>query len=155
MEDQLVYTPEKLAKDYNTASETVDEILMLRDALTNRKLKLTERAEMYRLLKENPEIYTIEWLAKDFNIARVTAHLALFTEHARENISQFKSSTSDGQEIPGLPFTRFMKDTWAEWSANSNASDKGREELIKKYKKLLPPDASDEEVYKLSLSRLV
>ncbi|KAK1557378.1 hypothetical protein Q3G72_023567 [Acer saccharum] len=112
MEDQLVYTPEKLAKDYNCASETVDEILMLRDALTNRRLKHTEMAEI--------------------------------------------SSTSDGQEIPGLPFTRLMKDTWAKWSANNgNASDKDSEELMKKYKKLLPPDASDDEVLKLSLSRLV
>ncbi|KAK1557437.1 hypothetical protein Q3G72_024602 [Acer saccharum] len=156
MEDQLVYTPEKLAKDYNCASETVDEILMLRDALTNRRLKHTEMAEMYRLLKDNPEIYTIERLAKDFKIASVTAHLALFAEHANENISQSKSSTSDGQEIPGLPFTRLMKDTWAKWSANNgNASDKDSEELMKKYKKLLPPDASDDEVLKLSLSRLV
>ncbi|KAK0578394.1 hypothetical protein LWI29_009702 [Acer saccharum] len=156
MEDQEVYTPEKLAKGYNTAAETVDEILSLRDALTNRYPEATQRAEMYRLYKEKPEIYTIERLAKNFKIARGSAHSALFTEHVREYILQPKSSTSDGQEIPGLPFTRLMKDTWAKWSANNgNASDKDSEELMKKYKKLLPPDASDDEVLKLSLSRLV
>ncbi|KAK0596373.1 hypothetical protein LWI29_015033 [Acer saccharum] len=124
MEDQEVYTPKRLAKDYNTAAETVDEILLLRDALTNRRPEHTERAAMYRMYKENPEIYTIERLAKDFKIARGTAYLTLFAEHVRETILQPKSSTSDGQEIPSLPFTRFMKDAWAELSANSNAFDK-------------------------------
>ncbi|KAK1555543.1 hypothetical protein Q3G72_027878 [Acer saccharum] len=141
MEDQEVYTPKRLAKDYNTAAETVDEILLLRDALTNRRPEHTERAAMYRMYKENPEIYTIERLAKDFKIARGTAHLTLFAEHVRETILQPKSSTSDGQEIPSLPFTRFMKDAWAELSANSNAFDKyckASVDLMKKYKKQLP-----------------
>ncbi|KAK0580247.1 hypothetical protein LWI29_038536 [Acer saccharum] len=37
MVDQEVYTPEKLAKVYNTAAETVNEILITRDVLKNRK----------------------------------------------------------------------------------------------------------------------
>ncbi|TXG48385.1 hypothetical protein EZV62_027679 [Acer yangbiense] len=157
MEDQEVYTPEKLAKDYNTAAETVDEILSLRDALTNRYPEATERADMYRLYKEKPEIYTIERLAKNFKIARGSAHSALFTEHVREYILQPKSSTSDGQEIPRLPFTRQMKDDWARWSANSNAYQEDVEvclELFKKYKKLLPPEYSDDEVLKFMVARL-
>ncbi|KAK0596179.1 hypothetical protein LWI29_013397 [Acer saccharum] len=90
MEDQEVYTPKRLAKDYNTAAETVDEILLLRDALTNRKPEHIERAATYRMYKENPEIYTIERLAKDFKIARGTTHLTLFAEHVRETILQPK-----------------------------------------------------------------
>ncbi|KAK1554524.1 hypothetical protein Q3G72_013511 [Acer saccharum] len=158
MEDQEVYTPKRLAKDYNTAAEMVDEILLLRDALTNRRPEHTERAAMYRMYKENPEIYTIERLAKDFKIARGTAHLTLFAEHVRETILQPKSSTSDGQEIPSLPFTRFMKDTWAELSANNNAFDRYRkasDDLMKKYKKQLPPESLDDEVHKLFYSQVV
>ncbi|KAK4858375.1 hypothetical protein QYF36_015404 [Acer negundo] len=157
MEDQEVYTPEKLAKDYNTAAETVDEILSLRDALTNRYLEATERAEMYRLYKEKPEIYTIERLAKNFKISRGLAHSVLFTEHVREYILQPKCSTSDGQEIPRLPFTHQMKDDWARWSANSNAYQEDVEvcmELFKKYKKLLPPEYSDDEVLKFMMAQL-
>ncbi|KAK4858817.1 hypothetical protein QYF36_022516 [Acer negundo] len=66
MEDQEVNTPEKIAKVYNTAAETVAEILVSKDFLKNRIPQDKERAEMYSLYKENPEIYTIERLAKDF-----------------------------------------------------------------------------------------
>ena len=51
-----------------------------------------------------------------------------------------------------------MKDTWAEWSANSNAFDeycKASDELMKKYKKQLPPGSSDDEVHKLFFSQVV
>ncbi|KAK3204817.1 hypothetical protein Dsin_018863 [Dipteronia sinensis] len=85
MEDEEFYTPEKLAKVYNTAAETVAEILCLRDTLKNRKLENREMDEMYRLNKENPEIYTIERLAKDFKFAQGTAHFALFIRHMLEN----------------------------------------------------------------------
>ncbi|KAI9197855.1 hypothetical protein LWI28_005584 [Acer negundo] len=68
MEDQEVNTPEKIAKVYNTAAETVAEILVSKDFLKNRIPQDKERAEMYSLYKENPEIYTIERLAKDFRV---------------------------------------------------------------------------------------
>ncbi|KAK1554764.1 hypothetical protein Q3G72_016949 [Acer saccharum] len=154
MEDQEVYTPGRLAKDYNTAAETVDEILFLRDMLTNREPEPEEGAEMYRMYKENTEIYTIERLAKDFKFARKTAHLVLFCVHALEP----KSSPSDGQEIPSLPFDCWMKDTWARWSANSNAFDedsKVTNELMKKYKKQFPRESSDDKVHKLFYSQVV
>ena len=50
-----------------------------------------------------------------------------------------------------------MKDEWARWSANSNAYQEDEEvclELFKKYKKLLPPEYSDDEVLKFMMARL-
>ncbi|KAK4858834.1 hypothetical protein QYF36_022751 [Acer negundo] len=86
MEDQETQTPEKLAKDFNTAAETVDAILLVRDALKNgNKLKGSKIVEMYRLYKENSEIYTIERLAKDFGVAKGMAHLALSAKHVSES----------------------------------------------------------------------
>ncbi|KAI9198947.1 hypothetical protein LWI28_024935 [Acer negundo] len=121
MEDQLVNTLEKLAKVYNTAAETVNVILILRDALNCRKqLQNTEKGEMYRLYMENPEIYTIERLAKDFGVAKGSAHVALFGQQLLHNPPWLKSSASHCGETHRLPLTGVMKADLERWSAGSN-----------------------------------
>lgn len=47
-------------------------------------LKDSEKAEMYRLHKENPEIYTVEKLAKDYRIMRQRVHAILWLKELEE-----------------------------------------------------------------------
>ncbi|CAN0877453.1 Protein GAMETE CELL DEFECTIVE 1, mitochondrial [Linum grandiflorum] len=47
-------------------------------------LKDSEKAEMYRLHKENPEVYTIEKLAKDYRIMRQRVHAILWLKEEEE-----------------------------------------------------------------------
>ncbi|TXG48375.1 hypothetical protein EZV62_027669 [Acer yangbiense] len=131
MVDQEVYTPEKLAKVYNTAPETVNAILFLRD--NRKKLQGTEKGEMYRLYMENPEIYTIDRLAKDFGVAKGSAHVALFSQQLYHNPPWLKSSASHGGEIHRLPLTGIMKADLERWSASSNAMAEERK-IVKEYR---------------------
>lgn len=47
-------------------------------------LKDSEKAEMYRLHKENPELYTVERLAKDYRIMRQRVHAILWLKEDQE-----------------------------------------------------------------------
>ncbi|XP_073009458.1 protein GAMETE CELL DEFECTIVE 1, mitochondrial [Typha latifolia] len=47
-------------------------------------LKDSEKAEMYRLHKENPEVYTVERLAKDFRVMRQRVHAILWLKEMEE-----------------------------------------------------------------------
>lgn len=47
-------------------------------------LKDSEKAEMYRLHKENPDVYTIERLAKDYRIMRQRVHAILWLKELQE-----------------------------------------------------------------------
>lgn len=47
-------------------------------------LKDSEKAEMYRLHKENPEVYTVERLAKDYRIMRQRVHAILWLKEDQE-----------------------------------------------------------------------
>ncbi|PKA51227.1 hypothetical protein AXF42_Ash010667 [Apostasia shenzhenica] len=47
-------------------------------------LKDSEKAEMYRLHKEDPEVYTVEKLAKDFRILRQRVHAILWLKEMEE-----------------------------------------------------------------------
>lgn len=47
-------------------------------------LKDSEKAEMYRLHKQNPEVYTIEKLAKDYRIMRQRVHAILWLKELEE-----------------------------------------------------------------------
>ncbi|KAF5465793.1 hypothetical protein F2P56_015768 [Juglans regia] len=47
-------------------------------------LKDSEKAEMYRLHKQNPEVYTVERLAKDFRIMRQRVHAILWLKELEE-----------------------------------------------------------------------
>lgn len=47
-------------------------------------LKDSEKAEMYRLHKENPEVYTVERLAKDYRIMRQRVHCILWLKEQEE-----------------------------------------------------------------------
>ncbi|KAK1557479.1 hypothetical protein Q3G72_025482 [Acer saccharum] len=149
MEDQEVNTPEKLAKVYNTAAETVEEILVSKDFLKNRSPQDKERAEMYSLYKENPEIYTIERLAKDFRFTRGMVHVFLYIAHTVENPPWCKSSTSRGQQSPRIPLARWMKASLARWSDSFNdliEEVKYDQEVLKRRKEMLSRECSDDEV---------
>ncbi|KAF3782682.1 hypothetical protein EJ110_NYTH24358 [Nymphaea thermarum] len=47
-------------------------------------LKDSEKSEMYRLHKENPEVYTVERLAKDYRIMRQRVHAILWLKQEEE-----------------------------------------------------------------------
>ncbi|BBH01775.1 hypothetical protein Prudu_012148 [Prunus dulcis] len=47
-------------------------------------LKDSEKAEMYRLHQENPEVYTVERLAKDYRIMRQRVHAILWLKELEE-----------------------------------------------------------------------
>ncbi|TXG56727.1 hypothetical protein EZV62_018040 [Acer yangbiense] len=47
-------------------------------------LKDSEKAEMYRLHKENPDVYTVERLAKDYRIMRQRVHAILWLKELEE-----------------------------------------------------------------------
>ncbi|XP_077252861.1 ribosomal protein L20 [Tasmannia lanceolata] len=47
-------------------------------------LKDSEKAEMYKLHKENPEVYTVERLAKDYRIMRQRVHAILWLKELEE-----------------------------------------------------------------------
>ncbi|PON99684.1 Ribosomal protein [Trema orientale] len=47
-------------------------------------LKDSEKAEMYRLHKQNPEVYTVEKLAKDYRIMRQRVHAILWLKELEE-----------------------------------------------------------------------
>lgn len=47
-------------------------------------LKDSEKAEMYRLHKENPDVYTVERLAKDYRIMRQRVHAILWLKELQE-----------------------------------------------------------------------
>ena len=47
-------------------------------------LKDSEKAEMYRLHKENPEVFTVEKLAKDYRIMRQRVHAILWLKELEE-----------------------------------------------------------------------
>ncbi|KAK9059547.1 hypothetical protein SSX86_020251 [Deinandra increscens subsp. villosa] len=51
-------------------------------------LKDSEKAEMYRLHKENPEVYTVEKLAKDFRIMRQRVHAILWLKEDEEKMEK-------------------------------------------------------------------
>jgi len=47
-------------------------------------LKDSEKSEMYRLHKQNPEVYTVEKLAKDYRIMRQRVHAILWLKEIEE-----------------------------------------------------------------------
>lgn len=51
-------------------------------------LKDSEKAEMYKLHKENPEVYTVEKLAKDYRIMRQRVHAILWLKEDEEKIEK-------------------------------------------------------------------
>ncbi|XP_031266460.1 uncharacterized protein LOC116124839, partial [Pistacia vera] len=51
-------------------------------------LKDSEKAEMYRLHKENPEVYTVERLAKDYRIMRQRVHAILWLKEDEEEMEK-------------------------------------------------------------------
>ncbi|XP_076959221.1 protein GAMETE CELL DEFECTIVE 1, mitochondrial-like [Bidens hawaiensis] len=51
-------------------------------------LKDSEKAEMYRLHKENPAVYTVEKLAKDYRIMRQRVHAILWLKEDEEKMEK-------------------------------------------------------------------
>ncbi|KAF2318275.1 hypothetical protein GH714_004274 [Hevea brasiliensis] len=59
-------------------------------------LKDSEKAEMYRLHKENPEVYTVERLAKDYRIMRQRVHAILWLKQLEEEEEKKLGHPLDG-----------------------------------------------------------
>nr|CAD1836489.1 unnamed protein product [Ananas comosus var. bracteatus] len=63
-------------------------------------LKDSEKAEMYRLHKENPEVYSVERLAKDFRVMRQRVHAILWLkEMEKEEENKLGRPLDDSVEI--------------------------------------------------------
>lgn len=62
-------------------------------------LKDSEKAEMYRLHKENPEVYTIEKLAKDYRIMRQRVHAILWLKELEEEEEKKHGPLDDSIEV--------------------------------------------------------
>ncbi|PKU64007.1 uncharacterized protein LOC110099056 [Dendrobium catenatum] len=73
-------------------------------------LKDSEKAEMYRLHKENPEVYNVERLAKDFRIMRQRVHAILWLkEMEEEEEKKLGRPLDDSVEILLDNFPEFFK----------------------------------------------
>ncbi|XP_078182778.1 ribosomal protein L20 [Carex rostrata] len=65
--------------------ETCDLLKQVREpGARGSYLKDSEKKEMYRLHKENPEVYTIERLAKDYRVMRQRVHAILWLKEMEE-----------------------------------------------------------------------
>lgn len=75
-------------------------------------LKDSEKAEMYRLHKENPEVYTIEKLAKDYRIMRQRVHAILWLKELEEEEEKKLGHPLDDS-------VELLLDTFPEYVTNS------------------------------------
>ncbi|KAI4364296.1 hypothetical protein MLD38_020407 [Melastoma candidum] len=62
-------------------------------------LKDSEKAEMYRLHKQNPEVYTVEKLAKDYRIMRQRVHAILWLKELEEEDRKLGRPLDDSIEL--------------------------------------------------------
>ncbi|XAR53526.1 hypothetical protein NMG60_11022115 [Bertholletia excelsa] len=73
-------------------------------------LKDSEKAEMYRLHKENPEVYTVEKLAQDYRIMRQRVHAILWLkENEEEEEKKLGHPLDDSVEVLLDNFPEFFK----------------------------------------------
>ncbi|KAK1556866.1 hypothetical protein Q3G72_013672 [Acer saccharum] len=84
--------------------------------------------------------------------------LRLFLHALGEVSWRCKSSTSQGQEIHRLPVPRSVKADWDRLNtADSNSIAEAKRlgmQIKNRYKKMLPPESSDHDVFKLRMSRV-
>lgn len=90
----------RLAREYKENKKIVDSIdqkmtetfILLKQVrepgLRGSYLKDSEKQEMYKLHKENPEVYTVERLAKDFRIMRQRVHAILWLKEDEEEMEK-------------------------------------------------------------------
>ncbi|KAL8548967.1 hypothetical protein ACS0TY_008018 [Phlomoides rotata] len=62
-------------------------------------LKDSEKAEMYKKHKENPELYTVEKLAKDYRIMRQRVHAILWLKELEEEEEKKRGPLDDSVEL--------------------------------------------------------
>ncbi|XP_057958011.1 small ribosomal subunit protein mS75 isoform X2 [Malania oleifera] len=78
-------------------------------------LKDSEKSEMYRLHKANPEVYTVEKLAKDYRIMRQRVHAILWLKELEEEEEKKFGPLDDSVEL--------LLDTCPEWQERSSATN--------------------------------
>ncbi|KAM1105693.1 hypothetical protein FF1_002651 [Malus domestica] len=71
------------------------EVSLVREGLISR----TQKAEMYKKHKENPEVYTVERLAKDYRITRQIVHAILWLKELEEEEEKKKENEMLYQEF--------------------------------------------------------
>ncbi|KAF9604016.1 hypothetical protein IFM89_039468 [Coptis chinensis] len=62
-------------------------------------LKDSEKVEMYKLFKENPDVYTVEKLAKDYRIMRQRVHAILWLKEDEEEMEKRLGPLDDSVEL--------------------------------------------------------
>lgn len=119
-------------------------------------LKDSEKAEMYRLHKENPEVYDIERLAKDFRIMRQRVHAILWLKEIEEeeekklgrplddsveilldNFPEFFTSHDREFHVARLPYKPDFKVMPEDWDGTARDPDEVHYEISVKEDQML------------------
>ncbi|KAK8926412.1 hypothetical protein KSP39_PZI018812 [Platanthera zijinensis] len=119
-------------------------------------LKDSEKAEMYRLHKENPEVYDVERLAKDFRIMRQRVHAILWLKEMEEeeekklgrplddsveilldNFPEFFTSHDREFHVASLPYKPDFKVMPEDWDGTTRDPDEVHYEISVKEDQML------------------
>ncbi|XP_064972032.1 protein GAMETE CELL DEFECTIVE 1, mitochondrial-like [Musa acuminata AAA Group] len=119
-------------------------------------LKDSEKAEMYRLHKENPEVYTVERLAKDYRIMRQRVHAILWLKEMEEeeekkrgkplddsveilldNFPEFFNSHDREFHVASLPYKPDFKIMPEDWDGTTRDRDEVLYEISVKEDQML------------------
>ncbi|XP_050235584.1 protein GAMETE CELL DEFECTIVE 1, mitochondrial [Mercurialis annua] len=119
-------------------------------------LKYSEKDEMYRLHKENPEVYTVEKLAKDYRIMRQRVHAILWLKQLEEeeekklghpldnsvellldNFPEFFNSHDREFHVASLPYKPDFKVMPEGWDGVTKDLDEVHYEISKKEDEML------------------
>lgn len=119
-------------------------------------LKDSEKAEMYRLHKENPEVYTVERLAKDYRVMRQRVHAILWLKEMEEeeekklgrplddsveilldNFPEFFNSHDKEFHVASLPYKPDFKIMPEGWDGNMRDPDEVLYEISMKEDQML------------------
>lgn len=122
-------------------------------------LKDSEKAEMYQLHKENPEVYTVEKLAKDYRIMRQRVHAILYlkqdeeemekklghplddsVEQLLDNFPEFFISHDREFHVASLPYKPDFKVMPEGWDGTAKDMDEVHYEISKKEDEMLYQD---------------
>uniref|UniRef100_A0A2P2IRE0 Keratin type I cytoskeletal 10 n=1 Tax=Rhizophora mucronata TaxID=61149 RepID=A0A2P2IRE0_RHIMU len=114
-------------------------------------LKDSEKAEIYRLHKENPEVYTVDRLAKDYRIMRQRVHAILWLKELQEEeekklghplddsvellldtFPEFFNSHDREFHVASLPYKPDFKVMPEDWDGTTRDPDEVHYEISKK-----------------------
>jgi hypothetical protein len=171
-EEEIIEEYKSVNKEYkelmegwdDKLNETSDLLSQVREpGARGSYLKDSEKAEMYRLHKEDPEVYTVEKLAKDYRIMRQRVHAILWlkeleeedekkygplddsVEYLLDNFPEFFISHDREFHVATLPYKPEFKVMPEGWDGTPKDRDEVHYEISKK---------EDEQLYQDFLQRL-